>query len=108
MKKSLIILVLVAALLYVTNPSKEDFSDWTKARMEERMEESAKENGIQEALSGTLSEIGSAVGAMFTEEKNYYLFSIYTVDLGKKEYSYLGVFKVFIPLQTDNPLDYNE
>lgn len=108
MKRFLIVLVLLAALLYATNPDKDDFVAWSKEKMNEQLKESAEENGIQEALNDVLSGVGGLLGSALTTEKNYYFFSIYTVDLGSDEYRYLGILKFFVPLQTETPLKRDE
>ena len=90
MKKALIFLAVLAIIMYLTNPNKEDFQAWTKQQLQERIEEEAQEEGVENALSGALSEIGGFFGNMMTTVDNYFLCSVYTLDMGRNEYKYLN------------------
>lgn len=106
MKKLIVAIVLIAGLLFATNPDKRDFDDWVKEKLQDRVDESV--GGGDDLLGNVLSGLGSWVSSKMTTEKNFYLASVYTVDLGDEQYSYLGICKTFVPLQADNPLDRKE
>lgn len=103
----LILVALVAAGLYFTNPDKREFRDWSERKMEERLSKQG-EGDLNDLLGGILSTIGSQFSSAITQRDNYQLCSVFTVDLGDEDYLYLGVFGQFIPLQFDQPFDSNK
>lgn len=97
-------LLVLGILMYFTNPDQVAFNAWMEQHIEERMDD-GDEGLIGGAMNDIFSQLASAIGAQATERKEFYLFSVYEVDFGKTEYHYLGLFKTFIPLQSENPLD---
>lgn len=94
----------MAGAMYFTKPNLEDFKSFAQEAMEKRMSEEetlAEYQGLQEGL-GTL---GKEMIGLFTRETDLVLCRVYTVNFGQKNYRYVGVFKIFIPLQIANPLD---
>lgn len=108
MKKLIIAIVLISGLLYATNPDKGDFDAWVKGKLADRVEESLNDTDVDAFFGTVFSGVGSWVSSKMATEKNYYLLSVYTIDLGEEEYNYLGIFKTFVPLQAENPLDRKE
>lgn len=108
MKKLIIAIILIAGLLFATNPDKGDFDEWVKGKLEERVDESVDNEDVDNVFGDIFAGVGSWISSKMTTEKNYYLVSIYTVDLGDEEYNYLGILKTFVPLQAENPLDRKE
>jgi hypothetical protein len=108
MKKLIIALILICGLLYATNPDKRDFDEWVKGKLADRVEESSNDTDVDAFFGSIFSNVGSWVSSKMTTEKNYYLVSIYTADLGEEQYNYLGIFKTFVPLQAENPLERKE
>jgi hypothetical protein len=105
MKKLLLVVVLLAVALYATNPDKADFIEWAQEKLQERLEGDAEEGSLGAVLGDVMGNLGGKMAAGITTADNYYLCSVYTVDMGKEDYKYLGIFKIFIPLQADNPLE---
>ncbi len=105
MKKFIIFLVLFFATGFLTNPDMKDFQDWVENHLESKLEENTDDSALGNLISGTLSQLGAAFSAGIAEEKNLYFCTVYTLDFGEKEYSYLGIFTKFIPLQLENPLE---
>ncbi len=110
MKKSLLIgLLFLTAFLYVTNPDKEDFKEYIAARIEREIQKETSPGDqtaeIFKPFAEGLARLGAGLGATFSRRDNYYLFSIYTLDLPDPEggrqaaWKYLGIAKMFIPLQ---------
>lgn len=86
-----LILVLIAAtFLAITNPNKEDFISWGVEKMQ-----AESESDIEKILEGV---VGEQVLRAKTARKNYVIFSIYTVDSGEEDIKYIGVIEQFFQL----------
>ncbi|MFW6022409.1 MAG: hypothetical protein ACOCQW_02695 [Halanaerobiaceae bacterium] len=92
MKKTvnvLIVLLLVVILLVLTNPSEEDFLDWSMQQLEQE-----SQSELEELLEGV---IGRPVLQMATEKQDYLLFSIFTINKGGNSAVYIGFLRyIFI------------
>ena len=88
MKVLIISLIIIAVLMFMTNPSMDDFGDHL-----------ATQNGGAGSLT---KERVRSLAASFYSRDDYYLFSTYTGgmnlfgDSGSREEIYLGMFKTFI------------
>lgn len=95
--RSLIYIVFIGlfTILYLTNPKEYQLKEYVKMTLQQ-------EGHDQGGLLGTLQEIFSGPESWLTclsvERKNYYLFSIYTVDGLDRKHKYLGVLSNFIEL----------
>ena len=103
MKKLLLIVIVIGMFLYVTNPSKSDFSDY----IEDEMEEVLKDN--INTSSDYLDELLLSVGSFFAggtaeiaeklyERDDYLIFSVYTMTIFDEEYRYVGILGQFLNL----------
>jgi len=92
----LVILVLVLALLFATNPSEQQFTSFLKDKIQEQAEG-------DETMAGDLRRILSGPAALLaglgTVRKNYYLCSTYELELPGEEHLYLGFLDHFIRLK---------
>jgi hypothetical protein len=104
MKRALPVLIVLLAALAFTNPDRQDF----KAFVEERLNEAYRERGSAEKLGERIgqqtSRLAAGVVDSMTEHKNFVLFSLFEIPLVEKEYKYLGIGTLFIPLQSEQPL----
>ncbi len=97
---SVLLVVTFGIFLAVTNPSTEDFKDYLKEEMFREYKEEQKSGGIlgdllAKGASAIIAELASAT----TQRENYYLFSIYTIQIDtSKSRKYLGIAGQFIPL----------
>jgi len=105
-KKLIIVLVFFIAIIggaAISNPSKEDFQKKMEARMQEEYSEQ-----ISSPVFKDVAEIGlSFISTMIVDRcvrDNYFVCSIYKVELPIGEYKYLGVFGTFVPLQEKDPI----
>jgi len=96
--------IALLVLAFFTNPTMDDFKAEAKNRFNSLVE--------SQTDNPTLSYIAS-MGASFTDQiidkmvvrKNYYICSIYTVSLPDGDYSFIGAFRYFYPLQEKNPFE---
>ncbi|MCB0761069.1 MAG: DUF4359 domain-containing protein [Flavobacteriales bacterium] len=107
MRKLITYLVLLGVLggaMYATNPDKQEFSEFVQGRMEKRLDKESSE-GLGEALNDVISAMGAKFSQSLTTREDWYVCSLFTVKMPKRDYRYLGVFHMFILLQTENPLE---
>lgn len=81
----LIILLLIFALLFLTNPDTNEYAQWTTDKIKNT------ENPISSFITETIGESFIKESA---SRKNYYIFSIFEFD-GKRT---LGILTLFYPL----------
>lgn len=105
MKRALPIIILLLAGLYFLNPNRDDFKSFVQDRLHEEIEKSGNDSEISDFLEGSASTLAAGVVERMTERKDFLLFSIYEIPMADKDYKYLGVCKLFIPLQEKQPLD---
>jgi hypothetical protein len=91
-----IIVVLVIALLFATNPSEPQFTTFLKNRIQEQA-------GNDETLAGDLKRLFSGPAAslagMGTVRTDYFLFSTYKLNITGEESVYLGLLDHFYKLK---------
>jgi hypothetical protein len=96
-KRNLIwlIIVLILAILFATNPSESKFKKFLteKAEKENKIDDPV-ESWIKEIVSGTSARIEG----LTTNRKNYYLFSTYKIGLVGDKKLYLGFLNHFMSL----------
>lgn len=88
-----VVLVLVLALLAISNPSKSEYTTWV-------LEQTKKETGEQYSQE-FIESVGGPMISAVTTRSNYLLFSIYTTDIEGEKASTLGVFNCFFILSGD-------
>lgn len=101
---SFFILLLLLVAAFFTNPSLDDFKNETRSQIKTQMDELSNDP--------TLSII-SAMGANFSDKmieelivrKEYYICSVYIIELPTGNFKYLGAYKMFFPLQDENPIE---
>ena len=91
MKKAGLILIILLAFLFFTNPDQEDFKEYVqKIAVEEVEKEAGVSNPLIEGMVATLSTV---VADAYVRE-DYYFFSIYKLG----DHKILGIAKQFISL----------
>ena len=102
------IAVLVAlgllVLAYFTNPTEKDFKEEVKKQLKLKFA-ADPENPAAQFLSDTTSDFTETAIDKFLVRKNYFICSMYNVHLPFGEYSYLGAYRMFFPLQKENPIE---
>lgn len=87
-----LVLILVVGL-YLTNPTKEDFVDHLTNEIE-----NDESPGLEQLLESIFSRPIAKFLAETTEVRDYQLFSIYYMEIGEDEKTYLGIFNDFYKL----------
>ncbi|MCH2200064.1 MAG: DUF4359 domain-containing protein [Flavobacteriales bacterium] len=105
MKRFLPILIIALVAMFLTNPDREDFKVFVAERLEDRMLEGSEGNDIAELFGSEASKIAAGVAEKMAERKNFYIFSLYEIPMGTDTFRYVGIFKIFIPLQEKQPLN---
>jgi len=96
------LLIVLGFFLFATNPEQPDFDQFVHTTVAGKVESG---NALVDKFAGGLV---SGLAKEYTLRKNYYLFSVYTVDLSvlvlfgqnvPKQVKFLGIANQFIPLQ---------
>ena len=103
MKYTGIILLIVAFVLAVTNPDKEDFKEFMKEQINKELVNKTEKDEVSkifQPLAEGLAQLGGTLSSAFAHRENYYLFSVFTFgkDNDPDAPKYLGVAKQFIRL----------
>ena len=82
MKKTGIILLVVALILALTNPDKDDFKDFVTQNIQKELVKKGKNDQVSQIfkpLADGLAQLGGSLSSAFAHRENYYLFSIFTL-----------------------------
>jgi hypothetical protein len=104
-------LILVAGLLYLLNPGPEAFQEFLQAEAAARAREEAGASGsnVTDFLDDRLGRRAGRVDIEDVGRENYYVASVYRVDLNGRfpggEWEYLGIAGWFTPIEqpSDDP-----
>jgi hypothetical protein len=89
----LLILILVAAtFLAITNPTSEDFVNWGVQKMQ-----SEAETDFERLLEGT---VGEELLKLRTSRTNYVIFSVFNVESADENIKYLGIVNIFFKISS--------
>jgi len=95
----LIIVIIICFGLNITNPAREDFQVFINDVISKEFISNTDNGVLVNFISGVASSFVSKTAYNSTTRDNYYLFSIYTVNLMDEEYKFIGIFNTFIPLE---------
>lgn len=93
-----ILFIIVIVLLAMTNPGTDDFKSFLESKIES---ENSSGTGIEEVLRDIFSGPASDIIAQNTTRENYYIWSVYTIQLNGKANRYLGIATKFFPLEQE-------
>ncbi len=107
--RTLLLLLLVAVLLAVFNPGREDFQAFVRDQAGEMIRGQVGGGGLGDALSGLGGSLAASNLNRVTRRDNYYVFSLYTIDLDgpageANEWRFLGIATQFIELHRPETL----
>ena len=98
----IVIIILIGAVMYVTNPTMDNFSEYLNKKADRNIEKysSGTESLVEEMIGGTKASTGTYSKSNY-ERTDFYIFSIYESDSSVLTYGkkYLGIFKVFFKLE---------
>lgn len=86
----LILIIVLATFLAITNPNQEEFISWGVEQLQ-----ADSENELEKILEGTL---GEQVLRTKTSRTNYVIFSIFSVENAGESAKYLGIVNQFFRL----------
>ncbi|WP_319370750.1 hypothetical protein [uncultured Ilyobacter sp.] len=89
MFKLIVLVMLSFIVLYITNPTQEEFLNFYN----KKINESKKEETLSKKI---ILESKKIFAQMKVERKDRYVYSIYTVDFAGEKEVYIGIFKKFI------------
>lgn len=91
-----LLLILVAIILFATNPSEVQFKEYLKegARTELKSQET-----VEGKLSHIVSGAATRLAGLAAKRKEYYLFSTYEITVPGTRYIYIGIFNHFFPIR---------
>ncbi len=104
MKRHLLILALMLAALFVTNPDRDDFSTFVADHLMGAIEQNVGALAEKESWGNQRVQLAEGIAEHMTERKNFLLFSLYEIPVVDGDYRYIGIGTRFIPLQQDQPL----
>lgn len=104
MKRHLLILALMLAALFVTNPERDDFSTFVADHLMDAIGKNIGALTERESWGDQKVQLAEGIAEHMTERKNFLLFSLYEIPVVDGDYRYLGIGTQFIPLQQDQPL----
>lgn len=99
-----IVFLALLVIAFFTNPSQEDFQKEVEKRMQEEFD-AHLDNPLLAMAAEESKSFASSMASKLTKRDNYAICSIYTIELPTGKFRYLGAFKLFIPLQQNNPLN---
>ncbi|MFM1931734.1 MAG: hypothetical protein RL226_1037 [Bacteroidota bacterium] len=104
MKKFLLLFSIVSVLLLAFNPTQADFERFVEKAMREKLDGAVSSDKVGDFLQDKLGKLAAGISAELATRQNYYICSVYSFNIGGEKYHYLGIAKMFIPLQSEQPL----
>jgi hypothetical protein len=97
-------LLLIGFALFVFNPDEDDFAAHVEKRSGEFFSSKVGDTKLSEILSDLGAGVTKALAGHVTERNNFFLFSIYTIDLDgeeadEDEWRFLGIATKFVTLK---------
>ena len=98
----IIIILIIGAVMYATNPTMDDFSEYLSKKADRNIEKysSGSKNIIDEIINGAKTSPGVSAKSRY-ERADYYVFSVFESDSSVLTYGkkHLGIFKFFLKLE---------
>ncbi len=96
MRIGLVLLLMVAGVLYLYNPSPRAFQEYVQNQVAAHLQQELEGSVIGYAFAGTEAELAAVLARKAARRDNYYFWSIYTVDPdgddGERDYwRFLGI-----------------
>ncbi len=99
-----LLLIGILVLAYFTNPDERAFKEEMKTQLKKKFEAEV-DNPALSWIAKEANDFADKAVDNFITRKNYYVCSVYLVDLPMGHYKYFGAFRMFYPLQEENPIE---
>lgn len=96
----IIVLIIICIALYASNPTRDDFKNYTEEKM--RREIDSEEGYLSNFLAGAAASIASKIASTSVSRQDYYLFSTYSLNLSDSEVKFIGIANNFIALPNNS------
>jgi hypothetical protein len=100
----IVFFIALLVLAYFTNPTMDDFKSEAKNKFNDLVQ-SQTDNPTLTAIASLGTSFTDQIIDKMVTRKDYYICSIYTVELPDGSYSFIGAYRMFFPLQKENPFD---
>ncbi|MGI6513282.1 MAG: DUF4359 domain-containing protein [Syntrophomonadaceae bacterium] len=98
---SWLLLILIAAVLISTNPTKEQYAEWAAGQLSQTAQD--EQNSIESLIIGWgMRTFAPGVIRDSTSEHNYYLFSLYNTRVGEQRFTAIGILSHFVFIESAN------
>jgi hypothetical protein len=101
---SLLFFLITLIISFLTKTTSQEFNEKAMTQWKEYNQTIAKDPVMEDVAELQNSFIEKALSHL-VQEKDFFFFKTFTLQLADGEYKYLGVFHQVIPLQKDNPLE---
>lgn len=96
MRIGLVLLLTIAGVLYLYNPSPRDFQEYVQNQTSKHLQQTLGRSAIGRAFADAGADLTAVLARKSARRDNYYLWSIYTVDPdgddGEQDYwRFLGI-----------------
>lgn len=102
-KIAFVLLIGLLVLAFLTNPSLEDFQREAKSKMKAQLDALNLDPTLKQ-ITGLGTSFADGMVDNLVHRDNYYVCSVFSVELPDGTYKYLGAYNLFYPLQDDDPL----
>lgn len=103
MRLTILLVIVAAAALALTNPTMADFETFAADQLEDVLQREAGESALGQALAGAGARIAGSYVDRVADRKDYVLYSLYTIDLDgpgqeANDWRFLGLGGRFVEL----------
>ncbi len=99
-----VFLIALLVLAYFTNPTMDEFKAEAKQRFNELVQ-TQKDDPTLKAIAALSETFADQVVDKMVVRKNYYICSVYVLSMPDGDYSFLGAYHMFVPLQSKSPFE---
>lgn len=100
MKNIIIAILIVLLVFYITNPTLSEFESFISNEIEkEVINEKTNESNLEKYLDGLVNFLVKEEIKHSIKRDNYYFFSRYSIDSMILEGEFIGIFRLFIPME---------
>ncbi len=95
-----LLLLIVGAALYFTNPDQEAFSAWLSEHIQDELADDAPgESELGKKFRRGIGQIAGSAGSKLAERKDLAVASLYTIDIAGESHVFIGVAGQFLAIK---------